>query len=159
MKNKVAVILFAVLFCTLLVSIVINIITVRKCGSSRIMDVYDIGLGGLMNSEVEAMYIDEGNNPALQGEFFDKSVVEDIREVLFDGCFQEASAPVIDSAPGSGTCPFIRLKTADTTYVLAVKGDVISVTIDGKNQCYYTNIRHRIGQIISDAVKTVEFQG
>lgn len=79
--------------------------------------------------------------------------------MLGSGCFQEAPAPVIDSAPGSGTCPFIRLKTADATYVLAVKGDVLSVTIDGKNQCYYTNIRHRIGRIISDAVNNAEFQG
>lgn len=152
MKNKVVVIpLVVVLSCALLVSVCITIVALRKSGSGRIMDVYDIGLGGLMNSEVQEMYLDEGSNPDLKGELYDENVLKDIREVLLNGCYQSAPEPVLSSAPGSDVCPSIRLKTADAVYSIAVKGGVLSVTADGETRYYYTNISHRIGGIINDA--------
>lgn len=156
MKNKVTVLLFIVLLCALIASVVVNIITLRKCDRSRIMNVYDIGLGDLLNSEVKEMYVDEGSNPDLKGEFYDDGVIEDVREVLLSGCFQQASEPVIDSAPGSGVHPYFRFQTENVVYSLGIKGNVLSVTIDGEKQFYYTNVRHRIGKIINDAVKKME---
>lgn len=152
MKNKVAVILLvAVLSCALLASVCITIITLRKSGSGRIMDVYDIGLGGLMNLEVEEMYLDEGSNPELKGEFYDENALKEIREILLNGCYQSAPEPALSSAPGSDVCPFIRLKTADAVYSIAVKGGVLAVTTGGETKYYATNISHRIGGIINDA--------
>lgn len=151
MKNKIAVILLvAVLSCALLASVCITIITLRKSGSGRIMDVYDIGLGGLMNSEVQEMYLDEGSNPDLKGELYDENVLKDIREILLNGCYQSAPEPVKDLAPGSDVSPFIRLKTADAVYGIAVKGGVLAVTTGGETKYYYTNISHRIGGIINE---------
>lgn len=135
----------------LLMSVCITIVTLRKSGSGRIMDVYDIGLGALMNREPEEMYLDEGSNPELKGEFYDGNVLKDIREILLNGCYQSAPELVPDSAPGSDVCPLIRLKTADAVYSIAVKGGVLAVTIGGETKYYYTNITHRIGGIINDA--------
>ena len=150
-KNKIVAIMLIILSCALLVSVCITVIALRKSGSGRIMDVYDIGLGGLMNSEIQEMYLDEGSNPDLKGELYDENVLKDIREVLLNGCYQSAPEPVKDLAPGSDVSPFIRLKTADAVYSIAVKGGVLSVTAGGETKYYYTNISHRISGIINEA--------
>ncbi len=150
MKNKTYIALMLFLVLCLVVSIIINIVSIGTLKKQQIMDCSQIGLSKLIEADITESFVDEGNNPNLQGVFSDPIAVEQLCSILASGCYQRCSPAINDSAPGSNSFPFIRLKTEDHTYAIAVMGDKIRITIDGEAKCYYSNIQYETAQLINN---------
>ena len=131
-------------------SIIINIVSIIGLRHQQIMDCSQIGLSELIGADISEAFVDEGNNPNLQGVFDDPVAVDELYSILERGCYQHCSPIIRDSAPGSNSFPFIRLKTENHTYAIAVMGNRIRITIDDESNCYYSNIQYELLQLINN---------
>ncbi len=141
-----------ILIVCLIASIIINIVSIIGLKNRQIMDCSQIGLSELIGSDISEAFIDEGNNPNLQGVFDDPVAVEQLFTILERGCYQHCSPIISNSAPGSNSFPFIRLKAENHTYAISVMGNKIRVTVDGESKCYYSNIRYELLQLINNVL-------
>lgn len=154
MKKKTYIVLMLMLALCLIASIIINIVSISTLKKQQIMDYNQIGLSDLIESDVTESFVDEGNNPNLQGVFDDPIAVEQLCSILASGCYQRCSPITNDSAPGSNSFPFIRLKTVDHTYAIAVLGDRVRITIDGESKCYFSNIQYETVRLINSILES-----
>lgn len=152
MKKRTNLLLVLLIIICTVVSVVVNIVAVRTMKTSQIMDCSQIGLSSLIQSNVTEIYVDEGNNPNLQGDIFDPEAIKELCNILKNGCYQKCSSIIKDLTPGSNSFPFVRLKTEDHTYAIANLGDRVRITIDGQSQCYYSNIQYELNQLINNMV-------
>lgn len=132
----------------LIASIIINIFSITALKNRQILDCSQIGLSELIESDITESFVDEGNNPKLRGVFDDSSAVEQLCDILANGYYQRCSPTNNNSAPGSNSFPFIRLKTEEHTYAIAVLGDKVRITIDGESKYYYSNIQYETTKLI-----------
>lgn len=149
-KNWCAILLSMLVICLA----TLNVITIIELKSAKIMDYHQVGLSSLVTKDIKEMFVDEGNNPNLCGIFNDQQIAEKIRDIIKKGCYQKCSAIITDSSPGSNSYPFLRLTTENHTFAIAIAKEKIRISIDGTSQCYYSNIRTEMKDLIDDILNT-----
>lgn len=162
---KVYVVIITILSLLLVVSLILNVVVINKLSDlnsklnemqnelvsmnvaiddMRICDYIGIGLGRLLSDEIIEIYYDETGNPNEKGEVSSEGVITELFDIIRDAWFQKAPDQIIDSAPGSGVFPYIRLTTNKNTYEIRITANTVKIWINDEGQTYSTNICPRL---------------
>ena len=153
MKKVWYILVGALILLLLIISLILNIIVISNLKSIRIMDYHQVGLSSLINDDITEMFVDQGNDPDLQGVFSDEQFAQKICDVLKKGCYQACPRFNSNDAPGSHSHPFVRFTTESHTFAIVVFQEKVKISIDGSSEYYYSNISKELETIIYDILE------
>lgn len=153
LKRSWYIVIGALMLLLLIISLILDVIIISNLKSIRIMDYHQVGLSPLINDDIKEMFVDQGNDPDLQGVFSDEQFAQKICDVLKNGCYQSCPQLNSDDAPGSHSYPFIRFTTESHTFAILVSKEKVKISIDGSSKYYYSNIGQELKIIIYDILE------
>ena len=146
LSKKSVVILCLVLILT--ASIVMNVISLIKINSMKLLNYGDIDLSKFMYADITKMYAQAGWNPYLEGEFYDEEFLAEVREMFSLATFQKTEKPrdpvlknLIFGKPTGDASPYVVFYTEDSRVCFSPYKGLIRISFDGgKPQYYRSNI-------------------
>lgn len=130
------------------VAVVLGIINLARSERYVIYGAYDIGLNNFFYDDMTAMYVDEGHNPYLRGDFYDESVLTEFSNILSSATFQQGEKYESSSDELGGGSSWITFTSERATYCFSLQGGTLEVSIGDETYYYYTNAYHSISNMI-----------
>lgn len=131
-------------------ALIVGLIAIIGNKEHPIKDAYQIGLGSFFADTITSMYVSEGSDPNLRGEFFNEHILNQVRETFTFACFQESDIKDISDA-GGGLISNIQFKGQYAEYSFSIGNGLIQIRINDERSCYNTNIGYAVNQIIIEA--------
>lgn len=135
-----------------------------RISSMSLLSYQGVHLGEIMAADIVEMQFVSYDHPTEKRSVTDEALrnelLEELREVIFHGCFQRANGASIGSKPGDGAFSTIILKTSDgKEFCLTAIGHVLDIETPYGSGRYYSNVNPGVRIVVGKAERALNTQG